>query len=172
MIIYEDTRQQAGKHTVKHKWFEAHGIELVRRKLNFGDYAADHSNVIVDTKKDLLELAGNLGKDHERFSRECIRAYEHGYQLTILVETGQYSSIPEVAGWINTNCRRCMYYRNGMCKIIHERCLKWNRHPMTGDTLSRTMATFQEHYWWVKFEFAHPLHSAARICELLGVEYE
>ena len=114
MIIYEDTRQQAGKHNVKHKWFMKHGIELVRRKLDFGDYAADHSNVIIDTKKDLLELAGNLGKDHERFSRECIRAYEHGYQLTILVETGQYSSISEVASWTNTNCRRCMYYRNGM----------------------------------------------------------
>ena len=171
MIIYEDTRQQAGKHCAKHKWFSAHGIELVQRKLDFGDYAVDGSNIVIDTKKGLLEIAGNIGREHDRFARECIRAYEQGYRLIILIETRECSTIADVAGWTNTNCRQCGYYLLSMCKVIHERCLRYKRHPMTGDTLSRTMATFESHYH-CRFEFCDPLRSARRICELLGVAYE
>ena len=55
--IYEDSRQQAGKHEAKHAWFAAHGIELVRKKLDTGDYATDGSNVLVDTKRNIAEVA-------------------------------------------------------------------------------------------------------------------
>ena len=75
-VIYEDTRQQDGKHLQKQEWWKAHGIEVVRRKLDFGDYATDGSNVVVDTKRNVAEIAQNInGRQHARFKRECERAY-------------------------------------------------------------------------------------------------
>ena len=37
--IYEDTRQQAGKHENIDRWFRNHGVEYEYRKLDAGDYA-------------------------------------------------------------------------------------------------------------------------------------
>lgn len=61
MIILEDTRQQVKKHDKKHEWFLANGIEYHRTKLSCGDYQlANNSSVAVDTKKDILELIGDI----------------------------------------------------------------------------------------------------------------
>jgi len=72
--IVEDTRQKVGKHGLKNAWWAAHGVDVVRRKLDFGDYLYGPSNVVVDTKQDLMALAMDLGRDHARFVRECERA--------------------------------------------------------------------------------------------------
>lgn len=61
MIIIEDTRQQAGKHTYKHEYWTASGIPVRRQTLSVGDYqAAGDGSVAIDTKKDILELVGNV----------------------------------------------------------------------------------------------------------------
>ena len=39
MHIQEDSRQQAGKHDIKHLSFKNAGVEVVRCKLPWGDYA-------------------------------------------------------------------------------------------------------------------------------------
>ncbi len=87
MVIYEDTRQQAGKHKNIHAYCRASGIKIIRQALNVGDYQiAGKGDISVDTKQGVLELAGNVFQDHERFRAECLRAQECGIQLIILIE--------------------------------------------------------------------------------------
>ncbi|MCQ2771211.1 MAG: hypothetical protein MJ236_05375, partial [Clostridia bacterium] len=69
MIIIEDSRQQKNKHELKHSHFNEMGVELIRCKLPFGDYAKVPS-VSVDTKANMLEIAQNIGSDHKRFKSE------------------------------------------------------------------------------------------------------
>ena len=71
MHIQEDSRQQAGKHDIKHLSFKNAGVEVVRCKLPWGDYALPPS-ISVDTKANMDEIAANIcGKEHTRFINEC-----------------------------------------------------------------------------------------------------
>lgn len=99
MLILEDTRQQAGKHKNITRYFDKAGIPWARQALYVGDYviASDGSRA-VDTKQDVIELAGNiLSSDHKRFSDECRRASEAGISLLVLIE----ERLPEggLAAW-------------------------------------------------------------------------
>lgn len=172
--IYEDTRQQAGKHENKNRWWAAHGVTIVRRKLDFGDYATDGSNVIVDTKRSIAEVAMDCGRDHDRFVREMERAREAGYRLVVLAEVGgPYKSTDDVRKWVSEACRkRCERYRMRTCDpLMSTSCTAWRRKPMQGPTLMRIMRTMESTYG-CRFEFCPPARSALRICELLGVDYE
>lgn len=87
MVLYEDTRQQAGKHKNIHAYCRETGIRIIRQALNVGDYQiAGKGDISVDTKQGVLELAGNIFQEHDRFRAECLRAQECGIQLIILVE--------------------------------------------------------------------------------------
>ena len=171
--LTEDTRQQKGKHENKNRWWAAHGVTVKRAKVDFGDYVTDGSNVSIDTKRSMGEVAMDCGKDHDRFAREMERAREAGYRLVILVEVGApYRTLDDVARWTNDACKRCERYRNLLCDPrANNRCQKYRRKPMQGPTLMRIMRAMEENHGCV-FEFCHPMHSAMRICELLGVEYE
>lgn len=169
--IYCDTRQHAGKHTAKEAWWREHGIELVPRALSFGDYMADGSNVSVDTKRDVQELAGDLGRDHDRFRREIQRANAAGYMLVVLVErSGRYRERVALARWVSTVCGRCKH--RSYCapaEIEGRRCAKgWK--PLQGKTLAEQIGTFEKTYL-VRFEFCDLNESPRRVCELLGVDY-
>ena len=87
MIIAEDTRNQAGKHRNIHRQLGAMGHSIVRTKMYVGDYQLiNRGDVVVDTKKDMLELAMDICRDHKRFSEECKKAHEAGIRLVILTE--------------------------------------------------------------------------------------
>jgi ribosome-associated protein len=88
MILIEDTRNQIGKHKILNDEFNKLGVAVVRNKLYVGDYSRmDNMTTCIDTKKDWLELAGNIcGKQHERFRNECLRARDAQIRLIILVE--------------------------------------------------------------------------------------
>lgn len=87
MVLYEDTRQQAGKHKNIHAYCEQRGIRIIRQALNVGDYQiAGKGDISVDTKQSVLEIAGNVFQDHVRFRDECIRAKDCGIQLYVLIE--------------------------------------------------------------------------------------
>ena len=100
MVIQEDTRQQAGKHNIKHEWFEDHGVQLLRSKIPFGDYCLPPA-VSIDTKENMDEIANNIcGKAHKRFINECKAAQAAGCQLVILVENQLgIESIDDVHTW-------------------------------------------------------------------------
>lgn len=87
MVLYEDTRQQVGKHKNVHLYCRQAGIKIIRQALNVGDYQiAGKGDISVDTKMGVLELAGNVFQEHERFRAECLRAQECGIQLIVLIE--------------------------------------------------------------------------------------
>ena len=148
MTIIEDTRQQKGKHELKHSCFEQMGVRLVRNMLPFGDYSKA-PKISIDTKADMEEIAHNIGSDHKRFKNECIAAKEAGCQLIILVEnTDGITCVNDVREWVNPD-------------------LVYRPRAITGERLSKAMNTMSERYG-VQFEFCHPKEAAQRIIELLG----
>lgn len=152
MVIIEDTRQQTGKHDIKHSWFVSHGISLVRCKLPWGDYAIA-PKITIDTKRDMDEIAGNIcGKEHKRFINECKSARDAGCKLIILVENELgITDISQVCMWENPR------------SIYSDNCVQ-------GARLQKAMITIQERYG-VTFLFCSPEDSAQKITELLD-EYQ
>lgn len=170
-ILYEDTRQQRGKHEAKNLWWAAHGVTVVRKKLEFGDYMTNTSNVSVDTKRNIQEVAMDCGKDHARFVREMERARDAGYRLVVLTEVGGgYHGIADVVRWTNDVCKRCANHRRGACDPMRDRCARFKRKPMTGVTLSRIMGTLEAEHS-CRFEFVQPSMAGKAVCDLLGVRY-
>lgn len=149
MVIQEDTRQQAGKHDIKHAYFAENGVDLVRCKLPFGDYAPVPP-VAIDTKNSMDEIAGNIcGKDHKRFIAECKAARAAGCALIILVEnTVGITEVSEVHTWINPRA------------IYSSKCVQ-------GDRLQKAMETISERYG-VRFMFCNPEKAGEKIKELLS----
>ena len=171
-----DTRQQKGKHEIKNEWWASHGVSTSRCKLDFGDYMVDGSNISIDTKRDIDEIAKNInGKNHDRFKRECQRAAAAGYRLVILVENRDgVISLEDLEKWINGHCRACKNYRTKKCDPCDSstKCGKHNtRKPIQGARLAKAMSTMSERYG-VRFEFCDPHDAARRICFLLGIDYE
>lgn len=102
MTIIEDTRNKEGKHDNVRIYCENHGIELIRQKLDVGDYQVPGGRIAIDTKRNLSELATNLMNraDKSRFWKEVRRAYEQGLKLIVLCEHGgKVKTIKDVAGW-------------------------------------------------------------------------
>lgn len=174
-VIEIDTRQQKGKHEIKNEWWVSHKVPTVRCKLDFGDYMSSDSNISVDTKRNIAEIAKNInGKEHARFKRECQRAAAAGYRLIILVENlDGVICLDDLKKWTNDHCRVCVHFRKGECdpRDNSEKCSKHGtRKPIQGERLAKAMSTMQERYG-VRFEFCTPNDAARRICILLGVEY-
>lgn len=149
MVILEDTRQQSGKHDLKHEYFASEGIELVRTKLPFGDYALWGSVKAVDTKANVEEIAQNIGgKEHARFREECKLARRCGGQLIILVENENgYRCIDDVEAWVNPNVRK-------------------TARSIEGPRLAMAMRTMSERYG-VRFLFCAPEDAGKIIKQLL-----
>lgn len=149
MVIIEDTRQQNGKHDIKHNWFETNDISVIRSKLPFGDYAPV-PKISIDTKRNIDEIAMNIcGKEHKRFINECKAAKAAGCHLIILVENDLgISDISMVHTWENP--------RSG----YSDKCVQ-------GPRLQKAMETISERYG-VSFHFCTPADAGARIMELLN----
>lgn len=182
--IIEDTRQKVGKHGVKNAWWAAHGVEVVRRKLDFGDYLYGPSNVVVDTKQDLMELAMDLGRDHARFVRECERARDAGCRLVVLTEQAPPpggDAAGWVRGWVNDRCASCTHYLAFLGKgsaepchpnaIRRDGCLRYGYRPMPGWQLSKTIGTVAARHG-ARFSFCPPADAAQAVCDLMGVPYD
>ena len=169
MVLYCDTRQHAGKHNAKMRWWESHGVDTEVRKLDFGDYMTDGSNISVDTKRSVAELAQNVRRDHARFKREIERANAAGCKLVVLVE----EKPRDLVKWTNPHCRSCEIRRRSACAPMSPRG-RCARHgtvkPIQGPSLSKTLRTMEERYG-VVFEFCRPSESARRVCEILGIDY-
>ena len=149
MHIQEDTRQQAGKHNIKHAYFEDNKIGVVRCKLPFGDYAPVPP-VSIDTKANMDEIAANIcGKAHKRFINECKAARNAGCKLIFLIENDLgISDVSQVHTWINPHV------------IYSPTCVQ-------GPQLQKAMETISERYG-VTFLFCTPTESGQRITEILS----
>lgn len=165
--IYSDTRQQKGKHINKELWWAGHGVKVETKKLDTGDYTTDGSFVLIDTKKDVQELAGNVGRDHDRFVRELDRAVASGHRLIILVEEHpEYEDREKLKSWKSRVCTRCR-----KCNPLTDQCKAKRRKPMNGPQLAKILDALEERHG-ARFMFCSRNDSAQIICELLGVRYQ
>lgn len=155
--IFEDTRQKDGKHDNIKNYCREHGIELIRQQLYVGDYTLiKDQSVCIDTKKDLGELAMDLGSDKSRFMREVARAKKHGIKLIVLTEHGgSIKSIPDVAGWYNP-----------LHAPDHP---KHNPNALSGKALMRRIYDIHISYG-TEFLFCSKSETGAKILELLSHE--
>lgn len=167
--IQIDTRQKAHKHEHVDSWFDAHGVEYFYKKLDFGDYAAigNGSNVICDTKKDMQELAGNIGRDHARFVRELDRARDAGYRLYVLVEELEaYNDRSKIPLWVSRVCRQCR-----KCDPRKDRCRIRRFKPMNGPQMAKIIERLELDHG-CRFLWCKRGQTARVICDLLGVDYD
>ena len=148
--LVEDSRQQAGKHEIKHAHFGLVHVLLHRCKLPVGDYALPPA-VAVDTKADMQEIAQNIGggrAEHNRFINELKLAQDLGTQLYILVENNEgIDSINDVPRWVNPRTE------------FSPNCIQ-------GPRLAKAMRTIEERYGCV-FMFCRPEEAAETIIDLL-----
>ena len=172
-MVIEDTRQQREKHEHVKTWMEAHGVafEQRARALPFGDYVSDNgSNVVVDTKKDVQELVMDVGRDHDRFVRECERARDAGFRLVVLVESSaRYNDRSQLSKWVSKVCLMCGFLCSKMPESTYNNGCVHKAKPMQGSTLAKILDAMERRYG-VRFEFVSKARCARRICELLGEE--
>lgn len=149
MVIQIDTRE--------HKWERARiemqlnklGVKTISSKLYVGDYQSlDNPRVVVDRKKDLQELCGNVCQQHERFRNELLRALDAGIKIIILCEHGDdIRSLDDVYFWDNPR-------------------IKKSPKATTGAALFASLSTIRDRYN-VQFEFCQKSETGRRIMELL-----
>ena len=102
LILIEDTRNKVGCHANVANYCERHGIQIIREKLDYGDYMLESNpSVSIDTKQDLQEVAANLmnRKDSARFWREVRGASKNGIHLIVLVEHHGIKTVRDVCQW-------------------------------------------------------------------------
>lgn len=162
LILYEDSRQQVGKHKNIDLYCKRKGIEIIRQKLEVGDYMLDPAKgkVSVDTKEDMMEICKDImSSDHRRFRAECERAKDMGILLIILIEEPvPYGEVDlwEVPRWRSSN--------------------QWHRYgdPMTRvdpRILRKAMETMTMKYG-VRFRFCTRRQSPVRVIKYLKGEYK
>lgn len=126
MVIQVDTREQKYEHVTK--YFDSQGIKWVKSKCVVADYVnLENPMVVVDRKKDLQEVAGNVCQQHERFIRELELAKELGYKVYVLVEEPNIKCLADVCGWFNWRKKK-------------------NPKAVSGKILYRIMSTVAEKY--------------------------
>lgn len=147
LVIQIDTREQKYDHVVR--YLDSQGIKHVRSKCVVGDYVnLENPMVVIDRKKDLQEVAGNVCQQHERFIRECELAKELGYRMIVLVEEPGMTNLVDVCSWFNWRKRK-------------------NPRAVSGKTLYKIMKTISEKYN-VEWEFTTKSKCGERIVELLS----
>lgn len=101
--IYVDTREKPKAIVKILAYFEKCGINVVRKKLDEGDYKLHpDAPVTIDRKQNLGEVCGNLTWKRARFQRELRRAAEKGETVYVLVEHGgMIRNLADVADWRN-----------------------------------------------------------------------
>jgi hypothetical protein len=132
-------------------------------KLPIADYGLlTDLSLVIDRKKDLQELCGNVCQEHERFRAEMIRAQEAGIKIIFLCEHGHgIKNLADVAGWSNP---RALERRK-----IDGRWQTVKQKVMQGPTLCKILMTMERKYG-VQFLFCDKDETGDRIIELLSRE--
>lgn len=151
--ILTDTRQQKEKHILKE--FDNQGILHIRTGLPSADYMAlryddekgfylDYG-VLIDTKKDIEEIAGNLcnSQSHERIKREIFKGQELGAkEFIFLINGGKIKTINDLKEWTS------------------------NKTKVKGETLLKIMCTMKQRYG-IRFIICKKADMGKKIIELL-----
>ena len=156
-VILTDTRQQREEHILKE--FDKQGIVHIRTGLPSADYMAlrydnEHGffldySTLIDTKKDLEEIAGNLcnSQSHERIKREILKGQELGAkQFIFLINSGKLKTLEDLQNWSSKKTR------------------------VKGATLLKIFKTMKERYN-VRFILVPKKDIGKKIVQLLGGAY-
>lgn len=162
LTIVQDTRQQNGKDQHIIDYFKIKGIKVIRTKLFVGDYAIlNDMSVIVDRKKDLLEVASNIhSNEHERFKNELINAQNNNIKLYILIEDEYIYNLDGVK-YYQVPRYKTNGYKNG---IFHRKGEKMSQ--VNFETLGKAMKTMEQKYG-CKFCFAKRSEFGQRVIDIL-----
>lgn len=150
ITIQVDTREKPKEYNRIGRQFDTLGVHHFRSKLYVGDYQSlDNARLVVDRKKGLQELAGNVCQQHDRFRAELIRAQEAGIQIVILVEFYRLAPrcLEDVRRWQNPR-------------------LKTSPKAITGERLYRALYTM-EHKYDLRFEFCLESQTGQKILDIL-----
>lgn len=165
MELQIDTREKPSELTRIKKQFDALGVHYFKSKLFVGDYMSlDNPRLVVDRKKDLQELCGNVTQQHERFRNELIRAREHGIKIVVLCEHGNgIESLSDVLFWENPRLKETEW------KMEDHHPVKVQKYPKatTGKQLFESLTTISDRYG-VEFRFCDKRHTGREIVRILG----
>ena len=164
MTIQIDTREHQAEYERIIKQFDELGVKHFRSKVYVGDYQnLDNPRIVVDRKKDLQELCGNVAQQHERFRNELLRAREAGIKVIILCEHGEdIRDLEDVYFWKNPRKNKVTWRTvNGkkVKKVISEKAID-------GEQLYKILYTIQCKYD-VQFVFCQKNETGKKIKELL-----
>jgi len=126
MRVYVDTREKPHAIEKVLAYFDKAGVEIIRQKLDVGDYMTDpKGTVTIDRKQNLGEVASNLTGDHLRFERELKRAKDKGITMYVLVEHGGYiRTLTDVILWRNPRRDKSPYAIEG--RALYNRMVKYS----------------------------------------------
>lgn len=150
-MVIVDTREKPRAIVKILDEFDRRGVDYVRRKLNFADYADPDRlpGPVIDRKQNLNEVASNVTVDRKRFVREIERCNASGCRLIVLVEhSNRVRCLEDVISWKNPR-------------------LKESPYAVSGDRLFKIMKAM-ENYYGIRWEFCNKQSTGRRIIELLG----
>lgn len=152
-VILTDSRQQKENHIIKE--FDKQQILHIRTGLPSADYMALRYNeengfyldysVLIDTKKDIEEIAANLcnTQSHDRVKKEIFKGQELGAkEFVFLINGGKVKTIQDLENWSS------------------------KRTKVKGSTLIKIFKTMKERYG-VRFIICKRSEMGKRIIELL-----
>lgn len=159
MIIQCDSREQQNKEVID--YFERINQKYVISKLYAGDYCnLNKPTILIDLKKDIEELIGNLTKEHERFRNEIKRANEEmGCKLIVLIRQ-PFNSLEDIKSY---QVRKYSKYN----KNVDLRGKPMSN--MNMETLYKIMNTMQNKYN-LEWQFCSREESGKKIIEILEKE--
>jgi len=95
--IIADSREQVNNHLTE--YWDKKKVPYFTRKLDIGDYSAQlgdmtlEKDVVIERKRNLDEICGNLTSDRDRFEREFLRAKASGTKVFLIVENATWTDI-------------------------------------------------------------------------------
>lgn len=165
MQVQVDTREHAKEWERIKGQFDALGVQYFRSKMYVGDYQSlDNPRLVIDRKKDLQEIVGNVCQQHERFKAELLRAKEQGIKLVILCEHGaDIKSLEDVFFWQNPRKYQIRW------KTVNGKRVKdvISAKAVDGNQLYKSLCTIRDRYN-VDFVFCRKEETGQKIIDILG----
>lgn len=168
MQVQVDTREHRKEwERIQKQFDEIEDVQYFRSKLYVGDYQSlDNPRLVIDRKKDLMELCGNVTQQHERFKAELIRAMQAGIRVVILVEHGAgINCLEDVYFWENPRKHRVIW------RAINGQRVKTviSEGAVDGKQLYKSLCTIRDRYN-VRFEFCSKQETGREIIRILREE--
>lgn len=165
MNIQVDSREHKSEWERIKAQFDDLGVEYFRSKLYVGDYQSlDNPRLVIDRKKDLQELCGNVCQQHERFKAELVRAIQSGIKIVILCEHGEdIKTMEDVYFWQNPRKHKVIW------KTVNGKRVKTvvSDKAVDGNQLYKSLCTIRDRYN-VDFVFCTKEETGRKIVEILG----